>query len=357
MSVRAHRAGVVACAVLLLVLAAGCQRRTSLVTREGDSTVTMTDTSLIEIRNVQQEWEGGGDFEAAAAKTAAILHRDLSSRPHAEWRDRAQNFLDSLGIGAETAGGSCAVAVNLFARSDPSAGSWPYLYWCGPKEARFQAIEGKGLKLLELTMRADPSRGTGERLPVRAAALFARTRGGREEPMLMVWDLKKKSGLDLLQTLGPDSLGGAGTGEFQPADTTVELVTRTYRNPPGFDECASCPHVYRIHHFRWQGLRFERVQTEVTPSPYSSFVQFIQMLQLDPSAAELFVTDRNLVDDARRFEWDRRRGTWRVAPATDESPGSMTFFRGTQEAYRVSFQRRGDEWLISGFEVVPRSVE
>ena len=94
------------------------------------------------------------------------------------------------------------------------------------------------------------------------------------------------------------------------------------------------------------------------PSTYSTFVQFIQALMVnDRDAAEALVSHPSLLDMARRLEWGKPRGTWRVAPATDETPQRITFFRGDKEAYRVEFEPREDAWLIAGIEEVPRSVE
>jgi len=35
----------------------------------------------------------------------------------------------------------------------------------------------------------------------------------------------------------------------------------------------------------------------------------------------------------------------------------MVFFRGQQEAYQVSFEPRGDTWLISSIKQTTRSIE
>jgi hypothetical protein len=77
----------------------------------------------------------------------------------------------------------------------------------------------------------------------------------------------------------------------------------------------------------------------------------------DKDEAATWVANRSLVDQARKLEWHRPKGVWRIAPATDETPTRMVFFRGESEAYRVEFESLGDEWVISGFEAVPRTVE
>ena len=73
--------------------------------------------------------------------------------------------------------------------------------------------------------------------------------------------------------------GATGEGEFQNgADGTV-LVTRTFRTSSGFIECASCPHVQAERRFRWSDDQFTKVDEKITPTPYATFVRFIQSLR------------------------------------------------------------------------------
>ena len=61
---------------------------------------------------------------------------------------------------------------------------------------------------------------------------------------------------------------------------------------------------------------------------------------------------------ARRLDWhDPARGRWRAEPSTDPRATSIVFFRGRADAYRVTFQSRGEEWVVLGFEAVNRSAE
>jgi hypothetical protein len=347
--------------ILAIASLAGCQRRVQLIPREADSTARAVDSAAVLMRQAQDRWETPGTGEEAAALSARILAGRLAGLPAADWKPRADALLDSLGIGAESAGGRCALAVSFFTRSDPGAGAWPYLFWCGEDRPLFQPVEGRGLHLVSLI-----TRGLGERRAAGAAAagrgaavMFARRGGGGQQPLLMVWQQSGGDGWRLVQSLGPDSLGGIGSGEFEaPDDTTIELVARTYRTPRGFDECATCPHLYTLHRFRWGATGFERVEDRPAPSTYSTFVRFIQALMAnDKDEAATWVANRSLVDQARKLEWHRPKGVWRIAPATDETPTRMVFFRGESEAYRVEFESLGDEWVISGFEAVPRTVE
>ena len=81
-----------------------------------------------------------------------VLER-LMARPPAEWKASADALLDSLEVGAETAAGNCALVINFFARADPVAGSWPYVFWCGTKAPQTTAIEGKDLHLYQVEAR------------------------------------------------------------------------------------------------------------------------------------------------------------------------------------------------------------
>jgi hypothetical protein len=348
-------------ALLLLAAPTGCQRKPRFQPLKADSTAAVVDSASIRMRQVQNLWEGGAAPDDAAALSAHVLWDRLRTRPPSEWKARGAALLDSLGIGYESVGARCALMVNFFQRSDPGAGSWPYLYWCADPEPLYQAMDGRGLGLVDLVTRGFEGPGRASTEAARGvAALFARRSGGGQQPLLMVWSVPPAGRRwNLVQTLGPDSLGGTGTAEFEsPTDTTIDLVVRTYRTPAHFEECATCPHVYGVHRFRWGDETFQRAEDTDVPSPYSTFVAFIEALSdNDYGAAIAQVTQPGLVEQARAFEWGRQRGAWRIAPATDETPEQMTFFRGPQEAYRIEFQRSGRQWLIAGFEQVARTLE
>ena len=335
----------------LVVASAGCSRKATLMQEQpGAASTVSADSTARLLRDAQQAWDAQSDDAHAASLTLAAVHLDLLGRPPATWRSRAEDLLDSLGIGVETAGGPCAMIVNVFVRSDPSRGSWPALYWCDGPNVRWQETEG-------LAHRGADSAAKGS--PVRVAALFARTRGGRQEPLLLVWARRSKDAhWKVAQTLGADSLGGAGTASFETsADTSIDLVTRTFRTPRGFDECNTCPHLVREHRFRWRASGFERIADQEVPSTYATFVRLIAALQQDSPGAAALVTNPGLIDLAKQYEWNRSKGTWRVAPGTEEAGSVLTFFRGGQEAYRVTFEPSGDDWVINGIQSVPRTVE
>jgi hypothetical protein len=359
MSPRARRAAWVACALAALALVAGCGRRSRVEYHGSDSLArAQLDSAAIAVRTAQQAWDAPGGGPEAARLTAGALARALGGTPPDRWEGRAREFLDSLGVGAEIAAAECAVAVNLFSRADPAAGSWPWLFWCGAKGAEAQAVEGRTMRLQQLVSRGLPARPAKPDTPTPlVAALFDRRGALGPEPFVMVWSLRGGR-WDIVQTLGPDSLGGAGSGDFEPADDGALLVARTYRTSRGFDECATCPHAYRVHRFAWGPTGFTRLdQTEVA-SPYTTFVRFVQALAADDLfTAEMLVTDRYLAEAARRADFGTARGLWRVAPATDETATSMVFLRGATEAYRVGFVLRGGEWRIDAIQVTERGVE
>lgn len=349
-----------AATALTLFALAGCQRKNYEPLPADSTGVTGADSFAVHARDAVALWDQN-DGEAAARATALLLLADLRARAPREgsaaWRARAEALLDSLSLGGETAEAPCALVVNFFSRGNPDQGSWPWVFWCGARAIEAQAVEGKGLRLQDLASRGLPADSTGRSSAI--AALYSRRGAAGPQPVLIAWNHPPRgAGWQLQQTLGPDSLGGYGTGSFEPADTTSDLVARTYHPTPRFDECATCPHVYRIHRFHWTDAGFTRTDEQVVPSPYSTFVQFATALALtDWDMAGRLSTDSRVVDDARRLELGAIRGLWRAAPATDETGHQMVFLRGKSEAYRVTFEQRGENWLVSGIQPTTASIE
>ncbi len=357
MNPRARFAVVVVAGALALV--SGCGRRTHVEYPHGDSLAgARADSATIAVREAQQAWDAPGGAEAAARLSARALTLVLAAEPVEEWANRAQAFLDSLGVGGELAGADGALAVNFFSRADPSAGSWPYLFWSGAAGPESQPIEGRSMRLLRLASRgltAPPARR--DPVPPAVAMLFDRRAALGTEPFLMVW-ARRGASWTITQTLGPDSLGGAGTGEFESHADSVLLVTRTYRASRGFEECPSCPHVFRVRRFVWGRDGFGRLEDSESPSPYSSFVHFVHALVADDrDGAQELVTDDALVEAARRAGFGEVKGLWRLAPATDETATHMVFLRGAAEAYDVEFSLRDGVWRIAGIQTAEQHVE
>jgi hypothetical protein len=352
-------------ALVALVAVAGCScvQRPHYEPLHADSSATVpVDSLAIIVRNAQAMWDAPAGGEEAARVSARLVLNDLviHSRvePTLSWEGRARTLLDSLGFGAEIASDRCVLVVNFFSRSDPDQGAWPWLFWCGDRGILSQPLESRGLKLVALTSRGlygDPPTPPGS--PA-VAILFGRRSAGGQQPMLMAWDLSGGNE-SLAQTLGPDSLGGVGKGQFiAPDDTTIELTTRTYRASARFDECSTCPHVWQLRRFHWGPAGFMTVSEQTEPSPYATFVQFVQAIAVDDrDAAKALVTDPAWVEVARRSKWNEIKGNWRVAPSTDETAHEMVFFRGQQEAYRVTFEPNGADWLISGFRSTSATIE
>ncbi len=341
---------------LVLLALAGCSRgKPQLVPASADS-LGAVDSFAIQVREAQDRWDAG-DVEAAANATAQVLFAAILRRPEGPWADRTRGIADSLGFGAEVAGDDKIALANLFARANPEGPSWPHLFWRGADGPREQHVEGSGLHLRALaTRRFD---GGIARDSSQCAALWSKRAGAGQQPILMVWSQAAGGRWDLLQTLGPDSLGGVGTGAFATRDTAVELTTRTFRPTPYFEECATCPHVLRERRFRWTDAGFARQDERLVPSAYATFTGFVSALVGgDREKAELYVVDPMLVEFARRYAWDQpTRGRWRVAPATSESATEMVFFRGPSDAFRVTFEAREGTWRVAGFEQTSRAVE
>jgi hypothetical protein len=344
----------VASTLALMVLATvnACDRKPKLVPEGADSLAMGRDSLSILSRTAQHEWESGKP-EQAAPITARLLRDRLASEASSDWDDRARSLLDSLGIGAEVEGQERAVVVNLFSRSESDGGSWPYFFWQAEDGVRVQGLEGRGMRLIDATVRgfsAGMARDSSQ-----IAVLWGKRGPAGQQPLLLTFRQARGGRWDLAQTLGPDSLGGTGTGQFDD----VELVTKTFKATPWFDECATCPHVYHERRFRWGPQGFVRIDDRTVPSPYATFTAFVAALvEGDRDQAERWVSDPSLVDFARRYEWhESSLGRWRPAPGTEASAPEMVFFRGRSDAFRVTFQPRGAGWVLLGFEATTRSVE
>ena len=356
---RALRVALLALGLGLLAGCRGCGREIHFTPAGSDSTrVHSADSLRALVRHTQDLWEAADGGEEAALNTAIIVREDLIVHSNEPWAGRARALLDSLDFGAELAADRRVLAVNFFSRSRPHAGAWPWLFWRTPWGVAARPLAGRNLQLLQVATLSDT---TGEPDSwAQAAVLFARRGAAGQEPLLMVWSVPAGETWAPSQTLGPDSLGGVGTCEFQAeSDTSVLLTARTFRGMPRFEECATCPHVYSLHRFRWGPAGFTRIEERAVPSPYSTFVRFVLALGAgDQVAATPLVTDPALLEQARLFDFSALpKGMWRAAPATDETAGTMVFFRGQQEAYQVSFEPRGEEWLISAIKPTTRSIE
>jgi hypothetical protein len=350
-------------ALAACVMLAACNRKPQLVPRSDGAAAVSADSLAIAMRTAQQAWDAPDSGLVAARMTAAVVLADLNahvvSEPRLDWSERAHALLDSLDIGAEYAGAPCALVVNFFPASNPTAGSWPWLFTCGETRLSASPIQGQGLALQATATRGlfgEPPKPPGAH---GVTVLFARRGTTGQQPILMTFKPNRSGAWDLAQTLGADSLGGTGTGSFETSgDSVVELITRTFSGTLHFEECATCPHVYRTHRFRWRGDGFVRVEDRVAASPYATFVRFVQALTTgDMLTAQTLVTGPNVIDDALRAQWAVNQGSWRAAPSTDETAHEMIFFRGMKDAWRVTFDPRGQDWVISGLEPTTRSLE
>jgi len=345
---------------MLVMLAAGCQRRTNIVLIPADSTKTVTrDSASIELRQAQELWDSGGDPDHAAAATAKLLEHEFNGRASTEWQSRASYLLDSLGVGAEFAESNGMFAVNFFSRSDPEGGSWPYLYWSAKDGVTSQPLDAKNLHLQTLLAVRVNGAAPADTARIVAATFNRRSPGGLQ-PLAMAWALPPRGRPRLVQTLGADSLGGYGTAELESAaDTGAVLSARTYRTPKGFIECVTCPHAYTMTRFRLTPQGFSRLELHPVPSPYATFAAFIAALvRGDHIAAEAMVSEPTLIVTAQGLGWNSPKGGgWRPAPGTDESPLDMRFFRGQNDAFVVHFRQQGDGWVITGWDTAARTLE
>lgn len=356
MSLAGRRALALAALVAAAVMAAGCDRTPRFKPAAADSTGAVpADSNEIYVQMARTSWESPELSAEAADLTARILLQDLRTRSADPVARRVRNLVDSLTFGAETAGNESFVVTNLFARSNPSSGSYPYLLWRDEGATRLQSLDAGGLHLVGAL--AGPGvAGQGARV----AVLFTRQGPSGQQPFVYVWQRPPDAAAwRLAQSLGPDSLGSVGSARFLvgEADGAV-LESRATVPTSGFDECSTCPHVYRVRRFRWSDAGLVSAGEQIERSPYYSFVQFIQALQAsDREQALRWAADPSLVEAAIGYGWGERKGLWRLAPASSPNARDLVLFRGAQEAYRVHFSQTGLDWVVAAFEPTTRTID
>lgn len=344
-----------AAAVLLALGLSSCNRKPRLVPASADSTSAIpSDSSALYVQMARDRWQSGDDSGEAADLTARLILNRMRGDKDQTLGTAAREFVDSLGMGAEVSGRDPAV-VNLFSRSDPTGGSWPFLFWRDGDAVHYQSLDASGLHLNGVTVEASEA-GKAQRL----AAVFLGNGSAGQQPYAFVWARAPgAASWRLTQSLGTDSLGRTGNARIlEGSPDGVVLETRTYTVERGFDECAACPHVYRVHRFRWDTPGLVTASSSAEHNPYATFVQFIVALTTgDRATAGQLVTDPALLGTADGYGWSTARGRWRLAPGMTATSAELLFFHGAQEAYRVRFTTRGDDWVISSIEVTARNVE
>lgn len=342
-------------AFALLLPVTGCDRKPRLVPEGADSTATMpADSMAVYVQMAQQRWDSPDQIEEAAGLIARVLFDDLRVHPDASVTSRARDFLDSLRTGAELFGTDDVVVVNLFARSDPTAGSWPWIAWRDEGVLRSQSLDASGMHLEGVSVDTDEAQN------LRVAALFTRTTGQGQSPYVFVWQKPATGSMfRLAQSLGSDSLGTTGTARLMdPGPSGVVLMSRTYQITRGFSECPSCPHIYRTRSFRWGATGLVSAGDEIENTPYASFVQFILALSAgDRELAAYHAADALVVETAIGYQFGQSRGQWRLSPGSSANARELIMLRGSNEAYKVQFVRRGEEWLITSLEPANRNIE
>lgn len=353
--------------VAMVLAAAGCDRAPRFKGVDADTTATVpADSNAIYVQMAQERWGDPERGEEAADLAARVVLQALRNQPSEPIADRSRELLDSLAFGAETAGGRGFVVANLFARSNPSAGSYPYLFWRDAGATRYQSLDAAGMRLVGAITEATGgegapgSPGSPGAQGARVAVLFSRLGPSGQQPFAFVWQRPPDAASwRLAQSLGPDSLGSVGSARFvDSGGEGVVLVSRATLPARGFDECATCPHIYRLRRFRWGAPGLVVASEEIERSPYYAFVQLIQALAAsNRDEAENWVADLSIADAAIGYDWGGSKGQWRLAPGSSPNAHDLLLFRGSQEAYRVHFGPRGDGWVVTGFEPTTRTIE
>ena len=354
---RPRAAGRVVVASLLLLAAslASCNRTPRLVPAGADSTAAIpADSTAMYVQMARDRWQSADDMAQAADLTARLILDRMRGDRDQTLGTAAREFVDSLGMGAEVSGRDPAV-VNLFSRSDPSGGSWPFLFWHDGATVHYQPLDASGLHLTGVAV-APTEPGKAQRI----ATLFLGSGPAGQQPFAFVWERPPSAAnWRLTQSLGTDSLGRTGNARILDGgpDGAV-LETRSYTVERGFDECPSCPHVYKLRRFKWATAGLVTASTNAEHTPYATLVQFITAPAAgDRATAGQFVSDAGLLGTADGYAWGASKGRWRLAPGSTATANELLVFRGAQEAYRVHFAARGDDWVITAFEPSSRSLE
>jgi hypothetical protein len=344
-----------------LVLAASlasltsCSRTPRLVPAGADSTAAIpADSTALYVQMARDRWQSPDDTGEAADLTARLILDRMRGDRDQTLGSAAREFVDSLGMGAEVQGRDPAV-VNLFSRSDPSGGSWPFLFWHDGQTVHYQRLDADGMHLGGVSV--EPAAADKAQ---RIAAVFVGSGPAGQQPFAFVWVRPPNAASwRLTQSLGADSLGKTGNARIlERSPDGAVLETRTYTIERGFDECPSCPHVYRLRRFRWDTSGLVSIGSGVEHTPYATFVQLIAALAAgDRAAAAPLVADGALLSAADGYGFGTGKGRWRLAPGMTATSTELLVLRGSQEAYRVHFAPRGDDWVITGFEPTSRNVE
>lgn len=343
--------------VFVLLAAWGCDRTPRFKGAEADSTAAVpADSGAIYVQMAQEQWSDPDGGAMAADLAARVVLQTLRNQPDQPMAERTRELIDSLAFGAETAGNRDLVVANFFARSNPTAGSYPYIFWRAGGATRYQDLDAAGMRLLGALQ--DP--GDPSAYGARVAVLFNRLGPTGPQPFAFVWQRPAEAtSWRLQQSLGPDSLGAVGSAKFvESSGDGVVMVSRATLPARGFDECATCPHIYRLRQFRWGSQGLVVASEEIERSPYYAFVQLIQSLTAsNHDEARRWVADPSLIDAALASGWGVSRGKWRLAPGSSPNARDLLLFRGNQEAYRVHFSPRDESWVMNGFEPTNRSIE
>jgi hypothetical protein len=232
--------------VLLGVLAApllGCNRKPHLVPAGPDSTAAIpSDSTALYVQIARDAWRSGDDSGKAADLTARLILNRMRTDKDQTLGTAAREFVDSLGMGAEGSGRDPA-AVNLFSPSDPTGGSWPFLFWRDAGTVHYQPLDASGLHLNGLAV--EPTEpGKAQRIATlfmgsgaRATALRLRL---TRPPSAQSWRPARP---------GTDSLGRAATRRSWKEVRRHVLEARTYT----VQQLRRAPPVptYQVRRLRW----------------------------------------------------------------------------------------------------------
>jgi hypothetical protein len=155
---------------------------------------------------------------------------------------------------------------------------------------------------------------------------------------------------------------GVDSVQFTPAaggGPPALVVVGAGERDPHFDDCPTCPHLERHQRYVFQKDNWSLVEERVKPTPYAALVAFVHELSTGtPDGALPYATDMDVVEQARSLGIDQGfRGFLRAAPGTGPDDVTQRYRTVGSEGIEVTFEQRGDRFVISDLRAARIVIE
>jgi len=156
--------------------------------------------------------------------------------------------------------------------------------------------------------------------------------------------------------IGVDSL------QFTPAAANAPPalnVVGAGERDPHFDDCPTCPHLERHQRYVFRGDNWSLTEESVKPTPYAALVGFVHALSVGtPDDAMPYAANMDVVEQARSLGIDQGfRGLLRPAPGTGPDDVTQRYRTVGSEGIEVTFEPRGDRFVISDLRASRIEIE